>query len=58
MTNLIPEKKGSSVMPNIDPIIHIDKQLCTGCRRCASVCPVDAITGEAGTRRVLMHIAA
>lgn len=31
-----------------DPIIHIDEQLCTGCRRCAAVCPVDAIIGEPG----------
>ncbi|WP_027186285.1 [Fe-Fe] hydrogenase large subunit C-terminal domain-containing protein [Desulfovibrio inopinatus] len=27
------------------PIISIDPALCTGCRRCASVCPVDAIIG-------------
>ncbi|MCI2040073.1 MAG: [FeFe] hydrogenase, group A [Clostridium luticellarii] len=30
------------------PIINIDKELCTGCRRCAEVCPVDAIEGEEG----------
>lgn len=35
-------------MPSYDPIIYIDEQLCTGCRRCASVCPVGAIQGEAG----------
>mgnify|MGYP000923001727 CR=1 FL=1 len=29
-----------------NPIINIDKELCTGCRRCAEVCPVDAIEGE------------
>lgn len=29
-------------------IINIDKELCTGCRRCAEVCPVDAIEGEFG----------
>ncbi|AYD39873.1 4Fe-4S dicluster domain-containing protein [Clostridium fermenticellae] len=27
-------------------IINIDRELCTGCRRCAEVCPVDAIEGE------------
>lgn len=27
-------------------IINIDKELCTGCRRCAEVCPVNAIEGE------------
>ncbi len=29
-------------------IINIDKELCTGCRRCASVCPVGAIKGKQG----------
>jgi ferredoxin hydrogenase len=29
-------------------IINIDKELCTGCRRCAEVCPVNAIVGEEG----------
>ncbi|HWR41781.1 [FeFe] hydrogenase, group A [Sporomusa sp.] len=29
-------------------IINIDQELCTGCRRCATVCPVDAIEGEKG----------
>lgn len=29
-------------------IIKIDKELCTGCRRCAGICPVDAIEGEKG----------
>ena len=28
--------------------ISIDKELCTGCRRCANVCPVNAIEGESG----------
>jgi NADP-reducing hydrogenase subunit HndD len=28
--------------------INIDKELCTGCRRCAKVCPVNAIEGEKG----------
>lgn len=27
-------------------IINIDKELCTGCRECSKVCPVDAIYGE------------
>lgn len=27
-------------------IINIDKELCTGCRRCAEVCPVNAIEGN------------
>lgn len=29
-------------------IIRIDKELCTGCRRCAEICPVDAIEGTQG----------
>lgn len=29
-------------------LINIDKELCTGCRRCAEVCPVDAIEGTQG----------
>ena len=29
-------------------IINIDKELCTGCRRCSEVCPVNAIEGEKG----------
>jgi NADP-reducing hydrogenase subunit HndD len=28
--------------------IYIDKELCTGCRRCSQVCPVDAIEGRQG----------
>ncbi|MEC0167665.1 [FeFe] hydrogenase, group A [Paenibacillus graminis] len=35
-------------MRSSEPIIHIDPELCTGCRRCAAVCPVDAIIGEPG----------
>ncbi len=27
-------------------IVSIDPQLCTGCRRCAEVCPVDAVIGK------------
>ena len=30
------------------PIIQIDQTLCTGCRRCAEVCPTAAIDGEQG----------
>ncbi len=29
-------------------IVNIDKEICTGCRRCASICPVDAIEGKQG----------
>src|SRR5690554_4314679 len=29
-------------------IINIDKELCTGCRQCAEICPVDAIEGKDG----------
>ncbi len=29
-------------------LIHIDKDICTGCRRCVEVCPVNAIDGEFG----------
>ncbi|RDY24458.1 4Fe-4S dicluster domain-containing protein [Romboutsia maritimum] len=29
-------------------IISIDKDLCTGCRECSKVCPVDAIEGDQG----------
>jgi iron-only hydrogenase group A len=34
-------------------IINIDKELCTGCRRCAEVCPVNAIEGEDGKPQVV-----
>ena len=34
-------------------IINIDKELCTGCRRCAEVCPVNAIEGEDGKPQVI-----
>jgi NADP-reducing hydrogenase subunit HndD len=33
--------------------INIDKELCTGCRRCAIICPVDAIEGERGQPQVI-----
>ena len=29
-------------------IVSIDKDLCTGCRECSKVCPVDAIEGQQG----------
>ncbi len=29
-------------------LIHIDKEICTGCKRCVEVCPVDAIQGLSG----------
>ena len=35
-------------MPTNTAIINIDKELCTGCRRCSEVCPVDAIEGNEG----------
>jgi len=30
------------------PIVSIDQALCTGCRRCAAVCPVGAVVGREG----------
>ena len=33
-------------MTSTDNLIKIDRELCTGCRRCAEVCPVNAIEGE------------
>ncbi len=35
-------------MSNNTAIINIDQELCTGCRRCAEICPVDAIEGKDG----------
>lgn len=34
-------------------IIKIDQELCTGCRQCATVCPVDAIEGKDGEAQVI-----
>jgi NADP-reducing hydrogenase subunit HndD len=36
------------VAKRIKESIKIDAELCTGCRRCAAICPVDAIEGEQG----------
>lgn len=36
-----------------DQLIAIDQELCTGCRRCASVCPVDAVEGEKGETQTI-----
>jgi iron only hydrogenase large subunit-like protein len=33
-------------MVQTDEFIRIDQELCTGCRHCASICPVQAICGE------------
>ncbi|WP_027721164.1 [Fe-Fe] hydrogenase large subunit C-terminal domain-containing protein [Maridesulfovibrio zosterae] len=33
-------------MTDLHQIVSIDPKLCTGCRRCAEVCPVDAVIGE------------
>lgn len=33
--------------------INIDKDICTGCRNCAEVCPVDAIKGKEGEAQVI-----
>lgn len=32
-------------MSTTSPIVAIDPRLCTGCRRCAEICPVQAISG-------------
>lgn len=34
-------------------IVNIDKEICTGCRRCANVCPVDAIEGKQGESQTI-----
>ncbi|EKO37419.1 MAG: iron only hydrogenase large subunit [Solidesulfovibrio magneticus str. Maddingley MBC34] len=38
----------SVIAPAIAPVIAIDPNLCTGCRRCAEVCPVGAVSGLQG----------
>ncbi len=35
-------------MENLTQVVAIDQAVCTGCRRCAEVCPVDAIIGAEG----------
>jgi len=35
-------------MDTIKNVINIDKELCSGCRRCSQVCPVNAIEGNQG----------
>ena len=36
------------MVKKIKEVINIDSELCTGCRRCVQICPVDAIEGEQG----------
>lgn len=33
-------------MISVSPVVAIDPALCTGCRRCATVCPVGAVSGR------------
>ncbi|TIH12854.1 4Fe-4S dicluster domain-containing protein [Marinifilum sp. JC120] len=35
-------------MTTISQVVFIDPKVCTGCRRCSEVCPVDAIIGSEG----------
>ncbi|WP_432735726.1 [Fe-Fe] hydrogenase large subunit C-terminal domain-containing protein [Maridesulfovibrio sp. FT414] len=35
-------------MTNFSQVVSIDPAVCTGCRRCSEVCPVDAISGAEG----------
>jgi len=35
-------------MTNLSQVVSIDPAVCTGCRRCSEVCPVDAISGADG----------
>ncbi|HEY3426016.1 MAG TPA: [FeFe] hydrogenase, group A [Negativicutes bacterium] len=36
------------MLANASELIKIDQELCTGCQRCAEICPVDAIEGKKG----------
>ena len=40
-------------MTSETPIIAIDPALCTGCRRCAAICPVGAICGRDGEAQTI-----
>ncbi|CCO24762.1 [FeFe] hydrogenase, group A [Maridesulfovibrio hydrothermalis] len=42
-------------MLNSNQLIHIDKELCTGCGRCKEVCPVEAISGVQGEPHSIDH---
>lgn len=42
-------------MSDSEQLIHIDKELCTGCGRCKDVCPVEAISGEKGQPHAIDH---
>jgi len=35
--------------------VKIDKDLCTGCKQCSEVCPVNAISGEMGSVQSIDH---
>lgn len=35
-------------MTAVSQVVSIDPMVCTGCRRCAEICPVDAISGAEG----------
>ncbi|QDR82523.1 [FeFe] hydrogenase, group A [Sporomusa termitida] len=36
-------------------IVRIDQELCTGCRLCADICPVDAIEGVPGQPQIINY---
>ncbi|TWH46507.1 [Fe-Fe] hydrogenase large subunit C-terminal domain-containing protein [Sporomusa sp. KB1] len=40
-------------MTKMQGIINIDKELCIGCKRCAAICPVDAIEGKKGSPQMI-----
>jgi iron-only hydrogenase group A len=50
------DKIGGAVMSvNKTGIIRIDQELCTGCRLCAGICPVDAIEGVKGQPQTINY---